>query len=132
MRQPTGSDDQDPLVQRGQEAAHGGAQCPAAVQRPQRHGDRVDEDRYQRARGGVTEQLLQRLDGAVIHVHARRDRDVDPGVEDGFRAIGRDVLGHIERAGVGAVVADTVGAACRYRTAASPCRRSRCSDPGRR
>ena len=71
VRQPTGSHHQDPLVQCGQIGADGGAQRPATMQRPQRHGDRVDEDRYHRARGGVTEELLQRLDGAVVDVHAR-------------------------------------------------------------
>ena len=116
----------------GQVAAHRGAQRPAAVQRPQRHSDRVDEDRYHRARGGVAEELLQRLDGAVIHVHADRHRDVDPGAQDRFCAVVREVFGNVERAGVGAVIANSVGAACRYRTAASPCRRTRCSDPGKR
>ena len=46
-------------------------------------------------RGGVAEQRLQRLNRAVVDVHARRDRDVDARVENRGRAgvgdVGRDV-----------------------------------------
>ena len=109
MREPTGSDHQNSLVQGRQEIPHRRAQRAAAVQRPQRHTDGVDEDRNHRTRSGVTEQLLQRLYGAVIHVHAGRHRDVDTRAEHGFRAVGGDVFGYIERAEMRAIVANSAG-----------------------
>ena len=108
MRQPTGSHHQNPLVQGGQIAADRRAERPATMQRPQRGGDRVDEDRYHRARRRGTEQLLQRLDGAVVDVHVRRYRDVDAGGQDRFRAGDRGRLGNVQRPFVGAVVADSL------------------------
>jgi len=61
-------------------------------------------------RGGVAEEFLQRLDGAVIHIHARRYRDVDAGSEDGFRAVRSDLLGNVERAGMGSIVTNSARA----------------------
>ena len=81
-------------------------QRPRTTQRPKRCGDRIDEDRDHGSRGRVTEKYLQRLNRAVVHVHAGRDRDVDVGVQHRFGEIGGDVGGNVERTGLGAVVAD--------------------------
>ena len=87
-------------------AADRGAERPATMQRPQRRGDRVDEYRDHRSRSGGAEQLLQRLDGAVVDLHIRRDGDVDTGGQNRFRAADRDGFGNVERSFVGAVIAD--------------------------
>ena len=55
-----------------------------------------------------TEQQLQRLNGAVVDVHARRDRDVDAGGQDRFRAGDGGRFGDVEWTFVGAVVADAL------------------------
>ena len=106
MGQATGSDHQDPLVQRGQIVP---TAVPKARQRRSGPSGVAIELMKIGTTGrdrGVPEQLLQRLHRAVVHVHARRDRDVDVGAEHGLRAVGRDVFGNIERTGVGAVVAN--------------------------
>ena len=80
------------------------------MQRPQRSGNRVDEDRYHRPRRRVTEQLLQRLNGAVVDVHVRRYGDIDTGGQDRFRAGDRNGFGNVQRPFVGAVIAHTLRA----------------------
>ena len=106
MRQPTGSHHQDPLAQGGQIAADCCAERVTTMERTQRGGDRVDENRDHWARGGGAEQLLQRLDGAVVDLHVGRDGDVDASGQNRFRAADRDCFGDVERSFVGAVIAD--------------------------
>ena len=48
MGQPTGADDEHPLVQGREVVSDGCAQCPRTTQRAKRCGDRVDEDRDDR------------------------------------------------------------------------------------
>jgi hypothetical protein len=49
----------------------------------------------------------KRLHRAVVHFHARRDRDVDVRCEHCFRQVVGDVLRNVEGTGLGAVVADS-------------------------
>ena len=132
MRQPTGSHDEDPLVQRRQVVADRGAERPHTPQRSQRGGDRVDEDRDHRPRRGVAEKLLQRLDRAVVDVHARRDRDVHAGFENRAGAVCGDVRWHVRAVRRGCRSRRRPAPRCRCRTAASSGRRTRCSGRARR
>ena len=84
-----------------------GAERTYSSHRPQRSGDRVDEDRDHRLGGGVPEELLQRLHGAVVDIHRRGDRDVDVGVENCSGTVGGEFSGYVEGTLMGAVVAHT-------------------------
>lgn len=45
----------------------------------------------------------------MVDVHAGRDRDIDTRLENRSGTVGRDVCGHIQSTGVGAVVTDALG-----------------------
>ena len=119
-----------PSVARYVPTAAPSARDPA--QWPERCGHRVDEDRDHRPRRRVAEQLLQRLHRAVVHVHARRDRDVDAGFENGPRAVGWRCRQARRAAPRGCRSRRRPVPRCRCRTAASSGRRTRCSGPARR
>ena len=95
-------------------------------------GDRVDEDRDDRLGGRIAEQRLQRLDGAVVDIHAGRDRDVDVGCEHRFRQIGGDVARDVEWTCLRSVVTDTGRRSADAERRHHPVEERRCSGRERR
>jgi hypothetical protein len=79
------------------------------VQRAQRGGDGIDEDRDHRHGGGITEEFLQWLHGAVVDVHTGRDCYVDIGIEHMLGQLGGQRGRYVQRPGLGAVVPDATG-----------------------
>ena len=116
--QPAGSDDQDPLPERRQKVADGGAERPGALEWAQWGGDGVDEHGQHRHCRDVAEERLQGLNGSVVDVHTCRDRHVYAVIPQRLRTRRRDVCRHVQWTRVGAVVTDPLRRQCRCRMAA--------------
>ena len=76
----------------------------------QRRGDAVNKHRQHRYAVQATQQKLQRLGEAVVHLHVVRHRQVDTAVEDGVGAGFRQLGRHRQVAGGAGEVANRGGA----------------------
>ncbi len=76
----------------------------------QRRGDAVNKHRQHRQAIQPTQQKLQRLGEAMVHLHVVRHRQVDTAVDHGVGAGFRQLGGHRQVAGGAGEVADGGGA----------------------
>ena len=110
MRESARAEDQHPLIEGVEEAAHRLAQQPGTLKTRQRRGDAVNKHRQHRQAVQAAQQKFQRLGEAMVHLHVVRHRQIDTavdhGVGAGFRQLGR----HRQVAGGAGEVADGGGA----------------------
>ncbi len=69
----------------------------------------IDEDRDDRLRSDVAEDDLDRLHGAVIYLHVKRDGQVDALGHHRLREASGQVFRDVQPAGLAAVVSDALG-----------------------
>ena len=110
VRESARAEDQHPLIEGIEKAAHRLAQQPGALKTRQRCGDAVNKHRQHRHAVQATQQKLQRLGEAMVHLHVVRHRQVDTAVEDGVGAGFRQLGGHRQVAGGAGEVANRGGA----------------------
>ena len=110
VRESARAEDQHPLIEGVEEAAHRLAQQPGTLKTRQRRGDAVNKHRQHRQAVQAAQQKFQRLGEAMVHLHVVRHRQIDTavdhGVGAGFRQLGR----HRQVAGGAGEVADGGGA----------------------